>query len=97
MMKKPDDSLQRLFRAASLAHKETPVPPPAALESRVLAQWRNTEMEDEFVVLVRLFRRAAILAILVMILSATWNYHENKNDAATMALASYAIKMQLPP
>ena len=96
-MKKSDDSLQRLFRAASLAPRDKPAPLPAALESRMLAQWRAAETEDEFVILIRLFRRAVIFAGLIMVLSATWSYLESRSDAATMALASYAIKMQLPP
>ena len=96
-MKKSGDSLQRLFRAASLAPKDGPASLPAALESRMLAQWRAVETEDEFVILIRLFRRAVIFAGLIMVLSATWSYLENRSDAATMALASYAIKMQLPP
>jgi len=92
-----DHSLQRLLNAAATARKETPEHLPRTVEARVLAQWRAMGAEDEFALLVRLFRRATISAFVLMALSCAWNYYENKSEAGTMALASYAIKMQLPP
>jgi hypothetical protein len=92
-----DHSLEKLLRAAAKARKEAPEPLPFIVEARILAQWRATEMEDDFVILARLFRPAMIFATTIVVLSGTWNYFEAKNEASTMALASYAIKMQLPP
>jgi hypothetical protein len=92
-----DQSFQSLLNAAAKVRHELSATLPPSVEATVLARWRTTKTEDEFVMLVRLFRQAVIFAALIMTLSATWNYLENKSDAATMALASYAIKMQLPP
>jgi hypothetical protein len=92
-----DHSFQRLLDAAAKARVEMPGPLPGSFEARVLAQWRTAGAEDEFLVLAGMFRRAAIFAALIMALSAGWNYLENRSDAGTTALASYAIKMQLPP
>jgi hypothetical protein len=92
-----DHSFQKLLNAAAKERKKIAEPLPFAVEARALAQWRATETEDDFAILVRLFRRAVIFAMAIMALSGTWNYFETKSEAGTMALASYAIKMQLPP
>jgi hypothetical protein len=92
-----DHSFERLLNAAAKARKEVPEPLPFALETGALAQWRGTQREDDFVILVGLFRRAVIFAMAVMALSGAWNYFQDKREAGTLALASYAIKMQLPP
>ena len=92
-----DHSFERLLKAAAKAQKEISEPVPFAVEARVLAQWRAAEAEDDFAILVILFRRAVIFAIVIMVLSGTWNYFGTKSEASTLALASYAIKMQLPP
>jgi hypothetical protein len=92
-----DHSFEKLLKAAAKERKEISEPLPFAVEARALAQWRATETEDDFAILVRLFRRAVIFAMAIMALSGTWNYFETKSEAGTMALASYAIKMQLPP
>jgi hypothetical protein len=98
-MKPLDPLLQRLLNAAAQARQDTAEPLPFSVETRVLARWRRleTETEDDFMLLVRLFRRAMALAVLIMTLSGIWSYFQNKGDASTIALSSYAIKMQLPP
>ena len=96
-MKPLDHSFQRLLSGAARARRETPETIPFPIEARVLAQWRDGETEDEFAVLVQLFRRAAVCAVVIMTLSGGWNYVETRNEAGTLALASYAMKMQLPP
>ena len=96
-MNPPDHSFEKLLNAAAKARKEITEPLSFSMETRVLAQWRATEAEDDFAILARLFRRAVIFAMAIMALSGTWNYFQNKSEAGTSALASYAIKMQLPP
>ena len=93
-----DHSLERLLKAAAQAPRAALEPASFARETQVLAEWRSTRKEDEFALLVGLFRRAVIFASLIMTLSVTWNYLEKRGEAAsTVALASYALKMQLPP
>lgn len=97
-MKMSNDPLQRLFRAAAMASNEIPAAPPAALENRVMARWRNAEAEDEFDLLANLLRRAAVFASLIMVLSMGWGWMQSRseNDSET-ALANYAMNIQLPP
>jgi hypothetical protein len=96
-MNPQDDPFETLLKAASQARKPPADPLPFAVEARVLAHWRNPETEDEFALVVRLFRRAMYFALLIVVLSGAWNYLQNKSGAGTQALASYAMKLQLPP
>lgn len=97
-MKESNDPLQRLFRAAALASKETPAAPPVALENRVMAHWRNAGVEDEFNLLANLLRRAAVFASIIMVLSMGWGWMQSRseNDSETV-LANYAMNIQFPP
>jgi len=97
-MNKSSDPLQRLFRAAALASKETQAAPPIAMENRVMAQWRNAGIEDEFDLLASLLRRAVVFASLIMVLSMGWGWMQSQSEnASETALATYALNMQLPP
>jgi hypothetical protein len=90
-------SFQRLLNSAAKARKDVAGPLPLSVEAGVMAQWRNVEGEDDFAMVVKLFRRAIVFAALIMSLSGVWNYFETRSDASTMALESYAMRMQLPP
>lgn len=97
-MKKSDDPLQRLFRAAAMASNEVPDSPPSNLEDRFIARWRNSEIEDESALLVNLLRRAVVFAGCILALSVGWNWMQSRNEnAAETALANYAVNIQLPP
>jgi hypothetical protein len=97
-MKKSTEPLQRLFRAAAAAAKEIPATPPRGLENRVIAQWRKAGAEDDFAPLMELFRRAAVLVGCILFLSMGWSWMQNKSESASeIALASYALDLQLPP
>jgi hypothetical protein len=97
-MKNPDKALKRLFRAAALASKEIPAAPPASMENRVLARWRNAGSEDEFDLLAHLLRRGVVFAGLIMILSMGWGWMQSRSEnASETALATYALNIQLPP
>jgi len=91
-----DRSFQNLLNAASRARDESPGSLPFAVESAVIAHWRNPVQEDEFDWVVWLHRRAVIFALVVMTLSCAWNYFESWSSTGTAALARYAM-MQLPP
>jgi hypothetical protein len=97
-MKQSHDPLQRLFRAAALASKEMPAAPPAALENRVMARWRNAGIEDEFDLFATLLRRAVVFASLIMVLSIGWGWMQSRSEnASETTLANYAMNIQLPP
>jgi hypothetical protein len=97
-MKKSDDPLPRLFRAAALASKEAPGSPPCNLEDRLIARWRKSESEDESALLVNLLRPALLLAGCIMVISLGWAWMQSSNEnTAETALANYAMNIQLPP
>ncbi len=97
-MNKSNDPLQRLFRAAALASKETQAAPPIAVENRVMTRWRNAGNEDEFDLLAALLRRGVVFASLIMVLSMGWGWMQSKSEnASETALATYALNIQLPP
>jgi len=81
-MKLTDEALQRLLKAAAQATPERADAPPLGLETRVLAQWRATGMDDESVSLFAFFRRAVIGASLVLVLSAAWSLTRSGGSAA---------------
>jgi hypothetical protein len=96
-MKRVDQSLQKLLSAASTVSRQTPSAPPFALEAAVIAQCRGGgRRRNDPAPLLWLFRRAAIFALVVMMLSGAWNYFGNKNNTVTATLVSNAL-MQLPP
>ena len=91
-----DQSLGRLFRAAARAPQSPIGPPTFGWESRLIAGWHSLAAEDDYALWASLFRRAITFAGLVLALSATWNYLENKSAADTVTLANYAMTLQLP-
>jgi hypothetical protein len=88
------DPLDRLFRAASRAHRALPVEVPAALEQRVLASWRRGDgARAEWLDFLPLFRRGLAFACVVFIVAVAWSYHGLSNsdsDDTTMLNASTA-------
>ena len=96
-MRKSDEPLQRLFRAAASAHREAGVPS-VALQNRVLAELRTAAAADEFDLLANLLRRAVMFAGVIMVLSigVSWMQSRSEKDRGT-ALANYAMEMELPP
>ena len=94
----PDDSLDKLLAAASQAPPRGAESPPPYLEARVLARWRARPADDELAQLAALFRRAALAAGVVVVLSATWSYFTPQTNATgALALARYSMAMRLPP
>ena len=96
-MRKSEDPLQRLFRAAALAPREAAELSPA-IQNRVLAELRRPAAADEFDLLANLLRRAVVFAGVIMVLSigVSWMQSRSENDRGT-ALANYAMKMELTP
>jgi hypothetical protein len=91
-----DQSLQKLLDGAAKAGRELPDCAPFAVETRVLAHWRGGHKEDELASVLWFFKRAAIVAITIMMVSGVCQYLGSVNDTGTTALANYAM-MLLPP
>lgn len=91
-----DQSLRKLLNAASQARPELPASPPSRLQAAIVAQLRGRPADDEFALLLRMFRRATIFAAIVMVLSVAWNYLGDDGRTGATALARYAT-LQLPP
>jgi hypothetical protein len=98
-MKPTDQSLQRLLNAAAKAAPETAAAAPLGLETRVLANWRAADTDDESVSLFAFFRRAVLAASLVLVLSAAWSFTQSGGGAIGEegARFDYNIQMSLNP
>jgi hypothetical protein len=95
-MNRHDLALRKLLYAAAQSPRASFEPPSRSLETSVLARWRAGKKEDDLTMLLLLFRRATLFAIVVMALSGAWNYYETNASPVATALASYAM-LQLPP
>ena len=85
-----------------VAHLRTPASvaaPSPGLETRVMAQWRAANADEEFVSLLAFLRRATLGAGLVLGLSAAWSLTQadagRGGDEA--ALLNYDIQSSLNP
>jgi len=98
-MSKSRDKLQRLLQAAAKAAPEAVSAPPLGLETRVLAQWRAADVEEDEVSMFAFFRRAALGAGLVLVLCAAWSLTQTAGSATRdeAARLDYNIEMSLNP
>lgn len=97
-MKPSDHLLQRLFRAASRAPRETDESMPRFLENRLLTHWRSAGGLEEFPSLGALFRWAILYAAIIMILSIGCSWVESRRESISKTgLVNYALTIQLPP
>jgi hypothetical protein len=97
-MNRDEHRLKRLLKAARKPQRETPVSIPFALEARILAGWRSSAPEEEALIPVSFFQRAAICAVLVMVASAGWSQLSNVREVpGTIALANLAQNLQIVP
>jgi hypothetical protein len=93
-----DGQLTRLFKAASLAPKAATGGAVFTLEARVLGQWRNSSRADGGEILVVWFRRAAICAGCIALMSLLWNYHDLTGGAGDeLAAADSAMRIGVTP
>jgi len=98
-MKANERTLQRLLDAAAKAAPAPVGTPPLGLETRVLADWRAGQAEDESASLFAFFRHAMVAASLVLALSAAWSLSRPTGGAPNdeAALLDYEIRMSLNP
>ena len=97
---KPDERImQRLLDAAARTAPAPAVTPPLGLETRVLADWRTGQSEDDSIWLMAFFRHALVGASLVLVLSAAWSLSRPASNAPSdeAALLDYNIRMSLNP
>lgn len=73
-MNSPNDPLDRLLKSAASAPRTRPAEAGFALEARVLAGWRAAARSENNEFLVAWFRRAALCALALAIVSLAWNY-----------------------
>ena len=98
-MKANERTLQRLLDAAVQVAPAPAGVAPLGLETRVLADWRAVQADDESAWLFACFRHAMVGASLVLVLSAAWSLSRptggTPGDEA--ALLDYDIRMSLNP
>jgi hypothetical protein len=94
-----NEKLQRLLNAAAKAAPPTPPALPLGLETRVLANWRAQDTDDDAVSVFAFFRRAVVGAGLVLALCAAWSLTQTGGGVAADEAASldYNIQMSLNP
>ena len=95
-----DRQLEQLLKAAARAPKTPTGDAPFAMQAKVLAQWRSagTGAGDLGQFLLPLFRRAAICACLLMLVSIAFSYRAIvSGDDDEVLIANAAVDLtQLP-
>ena len=99
-MKRVDEQLKRLLKAAAGAPTPAAGAAVFALEARVLGGWRGLQTQAESgEFLVAAFRRAAICGCILALASVAWNYHDHgrANGGGTLAVADSVMQMEVEP
>jgi hypothetical protein len=97
-MNRDEHILKRLLKAAGQSRRETPVSLPFALEARILAGWRSAAPEEDPLIPAVFFQRAAICAVLIMVVSIGWSQLSNAREVpGAIALAQLARGIQIAP
>ena len=92
-MKKSDSALERLLRsAARVADEHAGSGAPFGFDTRVVALWRSGNGQSANGIL-RLVRRVALIAAIVIVVSSAASYHELRETEDTIDSGSneYAI------
>ena len=96
-----DRQLNRLLKAASQAPKPGAEAASFALETRVMADWRASLQPENGDFFVGLFRRAAMGACVLAVISLAWNYHNltngEKGISEELAIADSSMQWGLNP
>lgn len=98
-MKRTDEQLSRLLRAAAAAPEPEIEDPPPYLLRRVLAGWRTARITDApSLVAALVFRRALVCAFIVMALTVAWAHRQLVEPLPNeVAIAEYETRMTLSP
>ncbi len=90
--------LKRLFKAAGQSRRETPEAMPFALEARIIAGWRSSVADEDWVGMVSYFRRAVACAVLVMVVSIGWSQFRDAHEVpGALALSNLVQVAQIVP
>jgi len=81
-MKEPDSGLHRLLRSAAQVPEETPAEPPFGFETRIVALWRGGNGIGAGNGVLKLVRRVALAASMVIVFASAASFLELR---ATMA------------
>ncbi len=95
-----NDPLARLLKSAARAPKAETGAARFALEARVLAGWRAAARTGNGDYLVAWFRRAAICACVLALVSLAWNYRVlagSQNGGDELAVADATMKTGVEP
>jgi hypothetical protein len=95
-MKKADDELNRLLKAAAAAPQAPPGAAVFALEARVLGHWRGAARADSGEFLVSWFRRAAICGAMLAVGSLAWNELPTR-QSVELTMADSTMSMGVEP
>ena len=97
-MKRDEHILKRLLKAAGQSRREIPEAMPFPLEARILAGWRSSVPEDDWLCLAKFFRRAVICAGLIMVASIGWSQLSDAREVpGAVAFANLAQDIQIVP
>jgi hypothetical protein len=97
-MKRMDEQLDRLMKAAAGAPRTETGAALFALEARVLADWRMAGRGENGEALLAWLRRAAIAACLLALVSLAWDFnHLRNNTGDELAAADSAMRMGIEP
>ncbi len=98
-MKNDESKLERLFAAARAADEEPAGEMPERLKTRILADWGvGSHLDEAWLAVVLLFRRALVCASIVMLAALAWTYSGSSNVPLNdEALANYDLRAQVMP
>lgn len=100
-MKRLDEQLQRLLRAAAAAPAAPVGELSFAVESRVLSAWRQRDVGGELAALIGLFRRGLMLASVVAVAVAFVSWQSAQEPVsltnAEVAAADSVLRLALAP
>ena len=96
-MKRPDEQLNRLFKAAAAASNPEPGAARFAVEARVLGGWRTQATGESPQYLLAWFRRAAMCGCAIALLTVVWNLQHPNRSGGEMAVADSAMGMGVEP
>lgn len=94
-MKRTDDCLERLFKAASLAPRGLPSEVPFHLEASVLAEWRFCRPVDHAAFVLPLVRRAFVCACAIVLVSAAVSLLQRDSGLNELGIVDSEIQLSL--
>jgi hypothetical protein len=93
-----DKLLERLFKAARRAPQPELGPAPLGLATRVVARWREAKADTEWLAVLRLLRRAALMAGLLSVVALLFGLREiTRSPADELSVANSIVNTYWVP